>query len=115
MHGEELVLGGHIVEGRLMKPLTDEQREIIERQVNMWDAERNNAPKMDSLKYWAETSIKYPLVAEIARHALCVPASSSSLERSFSKAGHIMRARRARLTDDHMAHLSFLSWNQDLV
>ena len=87
-----------------------------EKQVNEFNLERMNASgKVKSLVYWAEASRRYPIVAQVARQCLCVPASSASSERSFSKMGHILRARRARLSDEHVKELSFLSWNQDLL
>ena len=86
----------------------------IEKQVNEFHLERMNASrKVNSLVYWAEASRRYPIVAQMASQYLCVPASSTSSERSFSKMGHIVRARRARLSDEHVKELPFLSWNQD--
>ena len=66
------------------------------------------------LAWWQEHEKLWPLVAMIAKHTLCVPAFSASSERSFSKAGHIMRSRRLRLSDAHVKELSFISWNADL-
>ena len=66
------------------------------------------------LAWWQEHEKLWALVAIIARHRLCVPASSASSERSFSKTGHIMRSRRSRLSDAHVKELSFISWNVDL-
>ena len=88
----------------------------IEREVNDFHSERmNSPPKTCSLQYWAQASLRYPIVAQAARKYLCIPASSATSERSFSKSGHIVRARRARLSDEHVKELSFLSWNQDLM
>ena len=84
----------------------------IEREVNDFHSERMNSPsKMCSLQYWAQASLRYPIVAQAARKYLCIPTSSATSERSFSKLGHIVRARRARLSDEHVKELSFLSWN----
>ena len=51
----------------------------------------------------------WPLLTIIAKHTLCVPASSATSERSSSKTGHIMRSRRRRLSDAHVQELSFIS------
>ena len=68
-----------------------------------------------TLEWWVVHADEYPLVGAIARHTLYIPASSATSERSFSKVGHIHRQRRRRLSDDHVAELSFLSWKQDLM
>ena len=88
----------------------------IEREVNDFHSERmNSPPKTCSLQYWAQTSLRYPIVVQAAKKYICIPASSATSERSFSKSGHIVRARRARLSDEHVKELSFVSWNQDLM
>ena len=76
---------------------------------------KGKANAVSTLEWWAVHADEYPLVGAIARHTLCIPASSATSERSFSKVGHIHRMRRRRLSDDHVAALSFLSWNQDLM
>ena len=56
-----------------------------------------------ALTWWDERQTLWPLLTIIARHTLCVPASSATSERSFSKTGHIMRSRRRRLSDAHVS------------
>ena len=67
------------------------------------------------LTWWNEGESLWPLLTIIAKHTLCVPASSATFERSFSKTEHIMRSRRRRLSDAHVQELSFISWNADLL
>ena len=76
---------------------------------------KGKANAASSLEWWAAHTDEYPLVGAIARHTLCIPASSSTSERSFSKTGHIHRQRRRSLSDDHISSLSFLTWNQDFL
>ena len=76
---------------------------------------KGKANAESTLEWWAAHADEYPLVGAIARHTLCIPASSATSERSFSKTGHIHRQRRRKLSDDHIASLSFLTWNQDLM
>ena len=112
----EHVWGGHLDEQMQDAALPADTKAAIEKQVNEFHLERMNASgKVNSLVYWGEASRRYPIVAQVARQCLCVPASSASSERRFSKTGHIVRARRARLSDEHVKELSFLSWNQDLL
>lgn len=49
------------------------------------------------LKYWKRNSSKFPILANIAKKFLAIPATSSGIERIFSIAGALARARRAKL------------------
>ena len=112
----DLVWGGYIISTARGKPLSKEGKRKIEREVNDFHSERiNSPPETSSLEYWAQVSLRYPIVAQAAQKYLCIPANSITAERSFSKAGHIVRARRTRLSEEHVKELPFLSWNQDLM
>ena len=112
----DLLWGKYIDSIARGKPLSKEGKCKIEREVNDFHSERmNSPPQTSSLEYWAQASLRYPIVAQAAQKYLCIPASSATSERSFSKAGHIVRARWARLSEEHVKELSFLSWNQDLM
>ena len=65
----------------------------------------------DAFAWWAAKEASWPMVAAVARHSLCVPAAAACSERGFSGTGHIVRARRSRLTDNKVAELSHLSNN----
>ena len=52
----------------------------------------------DPLVWWKANECFYPLLARVARRALCVPASSASSERLFSVASQVITTKRARLT-----------------
>ena len=112
----DLVWGGYIDSNSRGKPMPKEGVDKIEREVNDFHSERMNPhPQTFSLQYWAQASLRHPIVAQSTRKYLCIPASSATSECSFFKLGHIVRARRARLSDEHMKELSILSWNQDLM
>ena len=70
---------------------------------------KGKANAESTLEWWAAHADEYPLVGAIARHTLCIPASSATSERSFSKTGHIHRQRCRKLSNDHIASLSFLT------
>ena len=96
--------------------LAADAKAAIEKQVNEFYLERmSTLGKVNSLFYWAEASRRYPVVAEVARQYLCMPASSASSKRNFTKTGDIVRARRASLSDEHGKERYSLSWNQDLL
>ena len=101
----DLVWGGYINSSKRGKSMPKEGTNKIEREVNDFHSEQMKS----SLQYWAQASLRYPIVTQATRKYLCIPASSATSERSFSKLGHIVRARRARLSDKHVKELSFLS------
>ena len=104
----DLVWGGYIDSTARGKPLSEEGKCKRDREVNDFHSERMNSPlQTSSLEYWAQASLRYPIVAQAAQKCLCIPASSVTSERSFSKAGHIVRARRARLSEEHVKELLF--------
>ena len=112
----DLVRCEYIDLGTREKLLPQEEIPKIEREVNDFHFERmDSPPQTSSLEYWAQASLRYPIVAQAAQKYLCIPTSSAISERSFSKAGHIVIARRARLSEEHVKELSFLSLNQDLM
>jgi hypothetical protein len=51
----------------------------------------------DVLSFWKENASKYPILSMIARKVLAMPATSAGVERLFSIAGALDRARRASL------------------
>ena len=68
----------------------------------------------DALAWWAAKEATWPMVAAVARHSLCVPVAATCSERGFSGTGHIVRSRRARLSDEKIEKLSHLSNNIDV-
>ena len=44
----------------------------------------------DILEYWKTNRKKFPLRSKLARKFLCIPASSATSERVFSKAGNVV-------------------------
>ena len=98
-----------------------EERNVVDAPTERWLKqhvqeflrERLHPPKRvkDALAWWAANEQWWPMVAAIARHSLCVPAAAACSERGFSATGHLVRARRARLSDDRIEQLSHLTHN----
>jgi hypothetical protein len=63
------------------------------------------------LQWWAANKDIYPMLSQVARLLLAVPATSVSSERLFSKAGAIISDRRSKLSPQHAEQLCFLSQN----
>lgn len=55
--------------------------------------------------WWQSRSVNFPILHDLAQRILCVPASSASSERLFSKAGLTLTAKRTRLTPARVAQL----------
>lgn len=70
---------------------------------------------MDSnpLTYWADVSNqnKFPALFELAKRLLCVPATSVSCERIYSKRGSILTAKRNYLANKNFKQMLFLHHN----
>lgn len=64
-----------------------------------------------SLAFWSTNRAVLSKLFSVAMRVLCVPASSSPVERVFSHGGIIMRPHRARLSDKMLSNLIFLKCN----
>ena len=61
------------------------------------------------LTYWVTVQHRVPLLAKLARHVLCCPATSAQSERDFSHTGLILTARRSLLSPKYVSSLEFLA------
>jgi hypothetical protein len=57
---------------------------------------------------WRQHATKYPILSQLARKILCIPATSAPSERVFSVAGLAICNNRARLGGDIAAAQIFL-------
>jgi len=55
-------------------------------------------PLSNPLDFWQRNESRFPQLALLAQKCLSMPATSGSIERRFSIAGAIGRARRSRIT-----------------
>jgi len=63
------------------------------------------------LKWWDKNKAELPLLAELAREYLCIPASSAPSERLFSHAGNIVTDTRQSLDSENVSKLMFIKEN----
>ena len=80
-------------------------------EVKRYKATPNIPLNFDPLIWWKDNSIFFPLLAEIAKCRLCIPATSVPSERVFSTAGDIVTAQRATLKPSKVDMLIFLKKN----
>ncbi len=67
--------------------------------------------RTDPLVWWSENEKNFPVIAEIARTYLAIPASQATCERSFSVAKKICTDDRTALTPEHVEKLTLLRQN----
>lgn len=66
-------------------------------------------------KWWRDHEVEYPVLANICKDLLCIPATSVPSERLFSRAGLTITKLRNRLGDESARHLLCVSdWAQTL-
>lgn len=67
------------------------------RELQEYLAEPIAEQETDPLEFWKTKASDYPRLASLARRILSIPASSGSVERLFSAAGALARARRSKI------------------
>jgi len=86
-------------------------RESIQHELDLFVAEPTIHRDQCPLQWWAANQKSYPLVAEIARRLLAIPATSVPSERLFSKAGDVITKKRNRLDPTKADRVIFLMEN----
>lgn len=65
----------------------------------------------NALDWWKSHETELPILANLARSCLCIPATSVASERVFSTAGDIVSSQRSSLRPDCVDQLIFLKKN----
>lgn len=65
--------------------------------LDLEEGQKPSAEFNDPLTWWASNGHRFHLLSQLARHLLAIPATSTSAERVFSRAGLIISAVRNRL------------------
>lgn len=63
---------------------------------------------VNPLQWWKDHEPRFPLLAQVVKKYLCIPATSVPSERVFSTAGDILNAQRSRLKAKHVDYVNFL-------
>ena len=71
--------------------------------------------KKGSLEFWKNSGLRFPLLQQLAKRYLSVPATSAPIERVFSTAGKILKQDRNRLLPQNFERLLFLKVNSSLL
>ncbi len=67
------------------------------------------------LDFWRENEHRWPILANISKKILGVPASSAKVERIFSIAGHVFSLKRRRMKARIFESLVFAKLNEYLI
>ena len=71
----------------------------------------NSEKEFDILSWWKSMSTQFPRLSKTAKYYLCIPATSTTSERSFSIANDIITKKRNRLKPETVEKLTFLKNN----
>ena len=76
---------------------------------------RDKAHTWTPEEWWRRHQAKYPLVSILAGEYLCIPASSSGIERTFSINGYHLSKRRQAMKSQKVHELTFVRDNLHLL
>lgn len=88
-----------------------ERRDEIEGYMLMEETDFITCP----FKWWASQQSRFPILSQLAKKYLAIPATSASSERLFSDAGNVMTVRRTNLLPSTFEHLVFCKRNWRLI
>ncbi|CAB5359578.1 unnamed protein product [Rhizophagus irregularis] len=66
-------------------------------------------------KWWASQESRFPILSQLAKKYLAIPATSAASERLFSDAGNVMTVKRTNLSPTTFEHLIFCKRNWHLI
>lgn len=67
---------------------------------------------LNTTEWWNENKTKYPRLFKLYAKISCIPASSASGERAFSRAGLIVSSRRSRIMPENVNNIMICSNNK---
>ena len=67
------------------------------------------------MRFWKDKKSTYPLMYQVAKKYLHIPATSVPSERIFSLAGFIVRKKRTKLLEKHVNQQIFLARNKNHI
>ena len=87
----------------------------IEKELEVWnhlvDAGPKDSADYDILAFWKQKEAALPNLAWLAKRILCIPASSTASERSFSAGGRVVSSSRTLLNSDKAETLIWIMQN----
>ena len=91
-----------------VEPATKTKVQVSQEEIQNFNALDPVNINTDPLMWWKEKELFLPSLSNIARHLLCIPATSVESERVFSTAGDVVTAQRSALKPSQVDILIFL-------
>lgn len=88
-------------------------REPVVEELERFRCEPKVKNDVNILDWWKKRAGVYPILSEISKFYLCIPATSVSTERVFSTGGNVITKLRMSMTDEHANQLILLSKNKN--
>ncbi|KAL0212225.1 hypothetical protein RCL1_005851 [Eukaryota sp. TZLM3-RCL] len=88
----------------LQRPVVYQEKDELERYGDVVPINMKDCP----LQWWKVHQLEFPILSNLARDYLTIPATSVPCERVFSIAGHIKSKKRNSLSDDSLSSLVVL-------
>ena len=88
-----------------------ERLDEIEQYMMIKEIDVNTCP----FKWWSLQKSRFPILSQLAKKYLAIPATFAASERLFSDAGNVITARRINLLPSTFEHLIFCKRNRRLV
>lgn len=92
----------------------DQSIQGVEREIDMYKREASIPLTSCPLKWWRDNRSQYPLLSQLAKAYLSIPATPVPSERVFSTAGDIVTAQRSQLLPENVDMLIFLKKNMSI-
>ena len=86
----------------------------LQHELNLYVANPNIPQSACPLQWWQSHTSMFPIVAEVVRRMLSIPATSVASERLFSKAGDVIPKKRNQLSPSCADRVLFLMENLQL-
>lgn len=94
------------------EPELDNESDDINREIDEYCRTIRSSSFKCPLEFWKANHAKFPLLANLAKKYLGIPASSASVERMFSICGHIFSLRRRKMGIKIFCEIVFLKLNE---
>lgn len=92
--------------------LFPEENTVALKEYEKYELEPLLAKSENIYLWWNTNKTRYPMLSEMARKYICIPATSTPSERVFSTAGNIVSAKIANLLPENVNKLVFLYQNK---
>ncbi|KYM94183.1 Zinc finger BED domain-containing protein 1 [Cyphomyrmex costatus] len=97
------------------KALQSKQEQLNMKPLKLIQSQPQLRFDLDYLEWWKARADRFPILSNLARKYLCIPASSANSERTFSTAGNIVTSKRSCLSPENVSMLVFLYQNKSII